>query len=167
MNTIPLYQLGIMWYRITWGACRSSGFTGMLWWAFANVDIKVGVFQWCPPCRALLPELRKASVQLHGQMKFGTLDCTIHEALCNMVSSNTSHLLGCWLILVFYGFERLLRCTVCCTNPAFILVIVHTLCTCMTQSLELELNTISAFCRYPDQVNDVRIKAMVDLELKQ
>ncbi|XP_074513842.1 dnaJ homolog subfamily C member 10 [Sebastes fasciatus] len=39
---------------------------------------------WCPPCRALLPELRKASIQLAGQMKFGTLDCTIHQHLCSM-----------------------------------------------------------------------------------
>ncbi|CAB1347149.1 unnamed protein product [Coregonus sp. 'balchen'] len=39
---------------------------------------------WCPPCRALLPELRKASIQLFGQMKFGTLDCTVHERLCSM-----------------------------------------------------------------------------------
>ncbi|KAG7219681.1 hypothetical protein INR49_004541 [Caranx melampygus] len=39
---------------------------------------------WCPPCRALLPELRKASIQLAGQMKFGTLDCTIHHDLCSM-----------------------------------------------------------------------------------
>ncbi|XP_030642047.1 dnaJ homolog subfamily C member 10 isoform X2 [Chanos chanos] len=39
---------------------------------------------WCPPCRALLPELRKASIQLVGQLKFGTLDCTVHERLCNM-----------------------------------------------------------------------------------
>ncbi|KAJ8253137.1 hypothetical protein GJAV_G00209540 [Gymnothorax javanicus] len=39
---------------------------------------------WCPPCRALLPELRKASVQLVGQLKFGTLDCTVHEGLCSM-----------------------------------------------------------------------------------
>uniref|UniRef100_A0A672NZD0 DnaJ homolog subfamily C member 10 n=1 Tax=Sinocyclocheilus grahami TaxID=75366 RepID=A0A672NZD0_SINGR len=38
---------------------------------------------WCPPCRALLPELRKASIQLFGQLKFGTLDCTVHERLCN------------------------------------------------------------------------------------
>uniref|UniRef100_A0A8C9WWJ4 DnaJ homolog subfamily C member 10 n=1 Tax=Sander lucioperca TaxID=283035 RepID=A0A8C9WWJ4_SANLU len=38
---------------------------------------------WCPPCRALLPELRKASIQLAGQMKFGTLDCTIHQNLCS------------------------------------------------------------------------------------
>ncbi|XP_041700590.2 dnaJ homolog subfamily C member 10 isoform X2 [Coregonus clupeaformis] len=39
---------------------------------------------WCPPCRALLPELRKASIQLFGQMKFGTLDCTVHEGLCSV-----------------------------------------------------------------------------------
>ncbi|XP_053126084.1 dnaJ homolog subfamily C member 10 [Hemicordylus capensis] len=39
---------------------------------------------WCPPCRALLPELRKASKQLYGQLKFGTLDCTVHEGICNM-----------------------------------------------------------------------------------
>ncbi|XP_034041874.1 dnaJ homolog subfamily C member 10 isoform X2 [Thalassophryne amazonica] len=39
---------------------------------------------WCPPCRALLPELRKASIQLVGQLKFGTLDCTIHHHLCSM-----------------------------------------------------------------------------------
>ncbi|KAM4608743.1 dnaJ homolog subfamily C member 10 isoform 2-T2 [Polymixia lowei] len=39
---------------------------------------------WCPPCRALLPELRKASIQLAGQMRFGTLDCTIHHDLCTM-----------------------------------------------------------------------------------
>lgn len=45
--------------------------------------------QWCPPCRALLPELRKASIQLAGQMKFGTLDCTIHHNLCSMVSTHT------------------------------------------------------------------------------
>ncbi|KAI1899502.1 hypothetical protein AGOR_G00062460 [Albula goreensis] len=39
---------------------------------------------WCPPCRALLPELRKASIQLFGQVKFGTLDCTVHEGICSM-----------------------------------------------------------------------------------
>ncbi|XP_053327632.1 dnaJ homolog subfamily C member 10 isoform X2 [Spea bombifrons] len=39
---------------------------------------------WCPPCRALLPELRKASKRLFGQIHFGTLDCTVHEGLCNM-----------------------------------------------------------------------------------
>ncbi|XP_056389863.1 dnaJ homolog subfamily C member 10 isoform X2 [Hyla sarda] len=39
---------------------------------------------WCPPCRALLPELRKASKRVFGHVRFGTLDCTIHEGLCNM-----------------------------------------------------------------------------------
>ncbi|XP_018415010.1 PREDICTED: dnaJ homolog subfamily C member 10 [Nanorana parkeri] len=38
---------------------------------------------WCPPCRALLPELRKASKRMFGHVRFGTLDCTIHEGLCN------------------------------------------------------------------------------------
>ncbi|XP_077435845.1 dnaJ homolog subfamily C member 10 [Vanacampus margaritifer] len=38
---------------------------------------------WCPPCRALLPELRKASIRLAGRMKFGTLDCTVHQDLCS------------------------------------------------------------------------------------
>ncbi|CAL9689741.1 unnamed protein product [Knipowitschia caucasica] len=38
---------------------------------------------WCPPCRALLPELRKASIQLAGQMRFGTLDCTVHQQVCS------------------------------------------------------------------------------------
>lgn len=45
----------------------------------------VASLQWCPPCRALLPELRKASIQLAGQMKFGTIDCTIHHNLCSTV----------------------------------------------------------------------------------
>lgn len=45
--------------------------------------------QWCPPCRALLPELRKASIQLAGQMKFGTIDCTVHHGLCSMVTSSS------------------------------------------------------------------------------
>uniref|UniRef100_A0AAX7UDB0 DnaJ homolog subfamily C member 10 n=1 Tax=Astatotilapia calliptera TaxID=8154 RepID=A0AAX7UDB0_ASTCA len=44
---------------------------------------------WCPPCRALLPELRKASIQLAGQMKFGTLDCTIHHNLCSRTLNST------------------------------------------------------------------------------
>ncbi|CAI9613809.1 unnamed protein product, partial [Staurois parvus] len=34
---------------------------------------------WCPPCRALLPELRKASKRVFSHVRFGTLDCTIHE----------------------------------------------------------------------------------------
>ncbi|KAM9343047.1 dnaJ homolog subfamily C member 10 isoform 2-T2 [Pholidichthys leucotaenia] len=44
---------------------------------------------WCPPCRALLPELRKASIQLAGRMKFGTLDCTIHHSLCSQYNIQT------------------------------------------------------------------------------
>ncbi|KAM9305040.1 dnaJ homolog subfamily C member 10 [Gastrophryne carolinensis] len=39
---------------------------------------------WCPPCRALLPELRKASKRMFSHLRFGTLDCTIHEGICNM-----------------------------------------------------------------------------------
>ncbi|XP_072274522.1 dnaJ homolog subfamily C member 10 [Pyxicephalus adspersus] len=38
---------------------------------------------WCPPCKALLPELRKASKKMFSHVRFGTLDCTIHEGLCN------------------------------------------------------------------------------------
>ncbi|XP_037095863.1 dnaJ homolog subfamily C member 10 isoform X1 [Syngnathus acus] len=38
---------------------------------------------WCPPCRTLLPELRKASIRLAGRLKFGTLDCTVHRDLCS------------------------------------------------------------------------------------
>ncbi|XP_023568108.1 dnaJ homolog subfamily C member 10 [Octodon degus] len=45
---------------------------------------------WCPPCRALLPELRKASTLLYGQLRFGTLDCTVHEGLCSMDLRNPS-----------------------------------------------------------------------------
>ncbi|XP_077997471.1 dnaJ homolog subfamily C member 10-like [Glandiceps talaboti] len=36
----------------------------------------------CPPCKQLLPEWRKAARQLSGQVKFGTVDCTVHNALC-------------------------------------------------------------------------------------
>ncbi|XP_051565165.1 dnaJ homolog subfamily C member 10-like isoform X1 [Myxocyprinus asiaticus] len=43
---------------------------------------------WCPPCRAALPELRKASIQLFGQLKFGTLDCTVHGGLCSTYNIN-------------------------------------------------------------------------------
>ncbi|XP_070570725.1 dnaJ homolog subfamily C member 10-like [Ptychodera flava] len=37
----------------------------------------------CPPCKQLIPEWRKAARQLAGQIKFGTVDCTVHNALCN------------------------------------------------------------------------------------
>lgn len=53
--------------------------------ASLEFPFNVASLQWCPPCRALLPELRKASIQLAGQMKFGTIDCTIHHNLCSMV----------------------------------------------------------------------------------
>lgn len=36
---------------------------------------------WCPPCLRLLPELRKAS-RTFDTVRFGTVDCTIHSALC-------------------------------------------------------------------------------------
>uniref|UniRef100_H2YBN2 DnaJ homolog subfamily C member 10 n=1 Tax=Ciona savignyi TaxID=51511 RepID=H2YBN2_CIOSA len=36
---------------------------------------------WCPPCRALLPELRKASTSL-VDIKFGTVDCTLFPNVC-------------------------------------------------------------------------------------
>lgn len=58
------------------------------------------VFQWCPPCRALLPELRKASKHLYGQLKFGTLDCTVHEGLCNMVSCRNLYLIVFFFLCV-------------------------------------------------------------------
>ncbi|KAL4656678.1 hypothetical protein GN956_G4511 [Arapaima gigas] len=36
-----------------------------------------------PSCSALLPELREASVQLLGQVSFGTLDCAVHQDICS------------------------------------------------------------------------------------
>ncbi|KAI8496605.1 DnaJ sub C member 10 [Branchiostoma belcheri] len=41
---------------------------------------------WCPPCRMLLPEWRKASRSLDGTVSFGTVDCTIHNVLCNKMN---------------------------------------------------------------------------------
>lgn len=39
---------------------------------------------WCPPCMQLLPEWRKASKAFgSSSLRFGTVDCTIHHALCN------------------------------------------------------------------------------------
>ncbi|KAI0227084.1 DnaJ-like subfamily C member 10 [Lamellibrachia satsuma] len=37
---------------------------------------------WCPPCMRLLPTFRKASRRMAGKVEFGTVDCTIHRALC-------------------------------------------------------------------------------------
>ncbi|CAM1305631.1 DNAJC10 (predicted) [Pycnogonum litorale] len=39
---------------------------------------------WCPPCLQLLPEWRKASKVINNLVNFGTVDCTIHQKLCNM-----------------------------------------------------------------------------------
>lgn len=39
---------------------------------------------WCPPCRKLMPEIRKVSQQFKPeQIKFGTIDCTLHTQLCS------------------------------------------------------------------------------------
>ena len=38
---------------------------------------------WCPPCLNLLPEFRKASINVGGSVVFGTVDCTQYPQLCN------------------------------------------------------------------------------------
>ncbi|GAB1598037.1 dnaJ homolog subfamily C member 10-like [Argonauta hians] len=38
---------------------------------------------WCPPCMQLLPEFRKASKSFGKTISFGSVDCTIHQGLCN------------------------------------------------------------------------------------
>ena len=38
---------------------------------------------WCPPCLNLLPEFRKASINVGGSIIFGTVDCTIYGSICN------------------------------------------------------------------------------------
>lgn len=38
---------------------------------------------WCPPCMNFLPEFRRASTMIGGQVAFGTVDCTIHSRVCN------------------------------------------------------------------------------------
>ncbi|CAH1790318.1 unnamed protein product [Owenia fusiformis] len=37
---------------------------------------------WCPPCMRLLPEFRKTSKHF-DDVSFGTVDCTVHQGLCN------------------------------------------------------------------------------------
>jgi len=39
--------------------------------------------QWCPPCMNFLPEFRKASTLIGGQVSFGTVDCTSHHRVCS------------------------------------------------------------------------------------
>ncbi|XP_039266677.2 dnaJ homolog subfamily C member 10-like isoform X1 [Styela clava] len=43
---------------------------------------------WCPPCRALLPELREASMILPS-INFGTIDCTKFSEVCNNYGINS------------------------------------------------------------------------------
>ncbi|XP_076822365.1 dnaJ homolog subfamily C member 10-like isoform X1 [Clavelina lepadiformis] len=43
---------------------------------------------WCPPCRALLPELRKASNNLND-ISFGTVDCTMFKEICSEFGINS------------------------------------------------------------------------------
>ena len=38
---------------------------------------------WCPPCMNFLPEFRKASTLIGGQVAFGSVDCTLHSRVCN------------------------------------------------------------------------------------
>ncbi|XP_063869825.1 dnaJ homolog subfamily C member 10-like isoform X2 [Scylla paramamosain] len=38
---------------------------------------------WCPPCMKLLPEFRKASKLVDSPIKFGSIDCTLHQDLCS------------------------------------------------------------------------------------
>jgi len=38
---------------------------------------------WCPPCMNLLPQFRKASTFIGGQVSFGTVDCTVQQRICN------------------------------------------------------------------------------------
>ncbi|CAG9826607.1 unnamed protein product [Diabrotica balteata] len=45
---------------------------------------------WCPPCRRLLPVLRKASQNFDSQkVQFGTIDCTSHMNLCRSQGINS------------------------------------------------------------------------------
>ena len=37
---------------------------------------------WCPPCRRLLPQFRKAAAGI-SSVKFGTVDCVVHKDLCS------------------------------------------------------------------------------------
>ncbi|RDD38578.1 DnaJ-like protein subfamily C member 10 [Trichoplax sp. H2] len=42
---------------------------------------------WCPPCKMLIPEWRKASKLISSSsVNFGTVDCTIHHELCRQMN---------------------------------------------------------------------------------
>ncbi|KAG5887580.1 hypothetical protein JTB14_009988 [Gonioctena quinquepunctata] len=57
----------------TWGVLKVGGSPWFIdWYA-----------PWCPPCRKMLPELRKASQNFASErVQFGTIDCTSHRNLC-------------------------------------------------------------------------------------
>ena len=74
-----------LWQKVLWDRPRHSAETVRASLPCPLSLMLTPFFQWCPPCRALLPELRKASTLLYGQLKVGTLDCTVHEGLCSMV----------------------------------------------------------------------------------
>lgn len=38
---------------------------------------------WCPPCLHLLPEFRKTSIRIGGDITFATIDCTVNPTVCN------------------------------------------------------------------------------------
>ncbi|XP_066146223.1 dnaJ homolog subfamily C member 10-like [Euwallacea fornicatus] len=45
---------------------------------------------WCPPCKKLTPELRKASQHFEPEVvQFGSIDCTLHRELCFTQSINS------------------------------------------------------------------------------
>lgn len=55
---------------------------------FPDIISSNGVFidffaPWCPPCLNLLPEFRKASINVGGSIIFGTVDCTVYGSICN------------------------------------------------------------------------------------
>ncbi|KAK7864477.1 hypothetical protein R5R35_003101 [Gryllus longicercus] len=61
---------------------------------------------WCPPCMRLLPEFRKASHHFASQVKFGSVDCTVHASLCrqyNIRSYPTTILYNNSVSHQFYG----------------------------------------------------------------
>ncbi|KAJ3650312.1 hypothetical protein Zmor_022007 [Zophobas morio] len=59
---------------------------------------------WCPPCRKLMPELRRASQHFDPeQIQFGTVDCTLHRQLCSQ------HGIGSYPTTILYNGTRTQR----------------------------------------------------------
>lgn len=59
--------------------------TVVIWWYFIGSTWFIDWYApWCPPCRKLMPELRRASQYFDAdKVKFGTVDCTLHSSLCS------------------------------------------------------------------------------------